>query len=213
MAEYRMLGFDDFLKLGYTEDEIIQETLDIAIATMDGLEDDPDLLGNLNKWKALTINSKDTFCALEHGGKMVGYFFAPPLTKLDFIKCKLGIIDENKIKVKKMIKPGKYKIYIAAVAILKEHRNAKNLSMFLDEFFSRILKLSHRGIILADWIANAYTTEGESFSKMLDMKFIKNHKSEGKMYYRKFYPIDKENGFNKKYPKVMDAYLRAQFKN
>jgi len=207
-----VVGYRELIQKGWTIDEIIYDLAIIDQITMPGMGDD--LAGDSSKWLELYIKSKDSWKALEYKGRLIGYWHIVSLGKSDHKRTLAGKLDESKIKVIKNItemkKPGKYKIYIDGVAILPEFRKMKNIKMLIDSFFYHIIHLAKKGVFLEEWTANAFTDQGAMMCTMVGMEYLKNHKSAGKIFYKKFMPIDKNNKFQKKYPELITLYSEAK---
>jgi len=202
----KIQNYNDLVKDGWSITDITRGVLDVCVTTIEGMTDE--LIGDFDVWVDVIANAKELFSTLVCHGEIIGYWHITPMTDKDFKTTLKGNLDENEITVKRTIKKGKYKAYISAVGIIPEYRTARTLSLLMDSFFKQLIELAKKGIIISEWVANTFTNEGESMCMMLDMKYICDHYIDGKIYYRKFYPIDVDSSFNKKYPEIIELYSK-----
>jgi len=205
-GEIKILKYEELKALGWRPAEIVNASTKISYETMPELMDEEELQTDDDIMESTLVNAKDRISTIVYKGKIIGFWSFVPLSKSEFDKTKKGKLDESKMKTVKMNKPGKYKIYVVSIGILHEYRNAKTLAKLMDSFFHNLIDMAKKKIFITEIVADAFTNEGEIMCKMIDMKFVCNHYVSGKIYYKKFHPIDKDDSWNKKYPEIIELY-------
>jgi len=202
--EIEFTNYNQLLSEGWIIKDVVIEAVDIALETIEGLTEE--LTGGIDTWVELRKETTECFGALRYRDRLIAQWSFVVVSSSDYKKILKGKFDEDEIEPIKLKEKGKYKIYIDTVAVLPQYRSARTLGKIMDGFFNQMIELAKKGILFTDWSANAYTSEGVSMCKMLDMKYMCDHYEEGKVYSREFYPIDKDNSWNKKYPEIIKLY-------
>jgi len=198
---------DKLIEKGWTIEEIVTESVSICLNEIEDLGEG--LTGDMDKWVEIHKVDYDLIGGVFYRGRIIGEWAFSLLNNKDYKKMAKGKLkEEDIIVIKKRDKNHLYKAYIEAIVIEKKYRNAKALSLMMDTFFNQMEVLAKKGMYIGDFVTNAFTKEGNILCKFIEMKYVCEHIDGGSMYVKKFYPIDSDNSYMKKYPNLLKEYNR-----
>lgn len=198
---------EDVFRWGWTGEQLLDHLIMLDYSTIGGLDQKAE--GNTQQWTPVFMEHPDTWRLLTAGPeKVVGYWHFVPLFDEDFQAAKEGRLLESLITTDKVAYfelPGTYRIYFVSIVILQQYRGASNFHLLIDSLCRQFVSLAERGVFISEICANAFTPEGNSLCRTLQMKQACKHEDSGMIYTMPFHPFPNLRIFHN-YPDLQRYY-------
>jgi hypothetical protein len=203
----RIASVTDVIDWGWDGNRLLEKLIELDYQTISGL--DPDNEGHTEQWSPVFMDHPDSWRLLvDHHNDIVGYWHFVPLFENYYNQAKEGKLLDSEITSEKLCyleMPGIYKIYFVSISIMPKYRNAMSFNLLINSFIDRLDDLAKKGIYFHEMIANAFTPQGISLCKTLEMNFICDHADYGKIYWLNLIPLPNIR-LIQKYPDLLSNY-------
>jgi len=200
-------SIEDVLDWKWDGNVLLDHLIRLDYATIAGLTADNE--GHAEQWAPVFMEHPDTWRLLIDGiENIVGYWHFVPLFDSEYELAKAGRLLDGDITSDKLSYfevPGFYNIYFVSISLLPNYRGVRHFRLLLDSLFEQFVELASRNIYFKEVCANAFTHSGESLCKTLGMKYIGEHKDNGKLFIQSFYLLPDLRIF-RLYPQFVDLY-------
>jgi len=181
----------DTIAWGWNGERLLEELIKLDYETIEGLTSDHE--GHVAQWAPVFMDHPDTWrLIIQEPRVIVGYWHFVPLFEKEMRLAKQGKLLDSDIttdKVRFFELEGQYDIYFVSLCIKAEFKRTFAVSPLLRSLLEIIRNLASQGVFFRDICANAYTPSGVSLCKSFDFRELTDHRSHGKVFYRRAYPF------------------------
>jgi hypothetical protein len=191
ISALQVANISDTIAWGWNGDKLLEELIKLDYETIEGLTSDHE--GHVAQWAPVFMDHPDTWrLIIERPGVIVGYWHFVPLFEKEMRLAKQGKLLDGDIttdKVRLFELEGQYDIYFVSLCMKAEFKRTFAVSPLLKSLLEVIGNLASQGVFFRDICANAYTASGVSICKSFDFRQLTEHRSHGKIFYRRTYPF------------------------
>ncbi|MEN8907616.1 MAG: hypothetical protein ABF289_16820 [Clostridiales bacterium] len=186
-SELKIINTKDLIKCGWSLEDIQKEAILIDYETIDNVE--PEHVGTFDQWfPIIETHPENRKMLIDKDLNIIGYWSYVQLFDEYYEKAKNGELLDSEIDntMIPILIPGYvYNIYFLTICLREQYRMKIGLRQLITSLIDTLDDLAKRDIFINEICTLAYSDNGLHLSKGLGLKYYKDHKDSGEMYYCK----------------------------